>query len=264
MKRTETRVKNGEFCRLEIELREHNGLQTLSICGTAGVVLSDRDAKREALAFWEGYFEEEPYQVGDLNERFGRRFRSPASAARFVLDCDGQYHGLDVVDVEDTDAVYVAHSCGQIREELARFFPEAVPFFRFHLNNMRAECVHQEARGESYKTHPGAECLECGHKLGHSWDQRKLPQAVIHWAETGEGHAPSQPHYIAGPQWVVRGERRELGALGHFAWFQMNGAAPTASAACERARQHLEWQYETRELLASEVRGSAAAVGSTQ
>lgn len=77
-----------------------------------------------------------------------------------------------------------AHSFGQIREELTRFFPEFVQFFRWHLNDMHAECEHQEARGETWTTHPNAQCPDCGYKLGHAWTYRELPADVIQWART--------------------------------------------------------------------------------
>jgi hypothetical protein len=112
------------------------------------------------------------------------------------------------------------------------------------LNNMHAGCTHQDARGETYQDNPGAECLECGWKLGHGWHSRELPAAVIHWAKTGEGHAPSEPHYIAGPQWTVTGTRRKAGAEGEPERFRLNGAAPDNDAAAERAHRVLQDRYE--------------------
>ena len=61
----------------------------------------------------------------------------------------------------------------------------------------------------------------------------------------GQGCAPSEPHYIAGPQWIVTGFRREVGAEGEGERFTMNGAAPDNDAAAERAhRALLERGYE--------------------
>lgn len=77
-----------------------------------------------------------------------------------------------------------ADSFGQIRSEIAELFPEVVPYFKWHLNDMHAECVHQEARGETWTTHPEAVCPDCGYKLGHAWTKRDLPADVITWAET--------------------------------------------------------------------------------
>jgi len=180
-KRTERRIINNEWCRLEVELRETDKGLELSITGTAGIVF--------------------------------------------------------------TQEKLVAHSCGQLREELTRFFPEVVPFFRFHLNGLHAECEHQQARDESYATHPNAECLECGWKLGHGWHYRELPPEVIHWAKTGAGSAPSEPLYIAGPQFVVTGTR--CPGIGDSESFKLNGAAPDDAAAKEQARKVLyEHGYE--------------------
>lgn len=196
MERTITRQRQGEFCQLHIRLQDGR----LSLSGTAGQVLSARGAKREARAYWQSYFEDAPEQILDLNRRFGRRFTSAAGAARFVVETDGAYHGLDVVSEQD-GRVLCAHSCGQIREQLAEWFPEAVPYFRWHLNDMHAECEHQEARGESYQTHPDAECFDegCdrglvsdglgrlqrrGYKIGSAWTKRELPREVVRWAKT--------------------------------------------------------------------------------
>ncbi|MBW2672456.1 MAG: hypothetical protein JRD89_03450 [Deltaproteobacteria bacterium] len=179
MERKIMRRKGNEFCELTIRL--HEGRFTMT--GTAGEILSERGARRETLAYWESYFEESPEEIYAMNERCGRQFRTARGAAKFVIESDGEYHGLDVVE-EDGDEVYVCHSCGQIRDEIARFFPEAAPYFAWHLNDMRAECEHQEARGETYKTHPGAICPDCGYALGSAWTRRELPAEVVTWAET--------------------------------------------------------------------------------
>ena len=244
-KRQEMRVNDeGEFCRLEVELRDQGNGPELSICGTAGYVLTEEQAKQEAHEFWASYFDEvERCGSESIEEMTGRTFADGDEFADYNAEVDGELSGLDVVAEED-DKVFVCHSCGQIREELARFFPEAHQFFRFHLNNMHAGCEHQDARGETYQTDPGAECLECGWKLGHGWHSRKLPEAVIHWAKTGEGNAPSEPHYVAGPQWVVTGTRRKAGAEGEPESFRLNGAAPDNDAAAERAHKVLGDRYE--------------------
>src|ERR1700735_872842 len=62
--------------------------------------------------------------------------------------------------------MYRLSSCGQIHEELTKFFPEHSPYFKWHLNTMHAECEHQELRGETWKHNPGIVCLDCGYKLG--------------------------------------------------------------------------------------------------
>lgn len=182
MERKIMRRKGNEYCELELRLNDGR----LSICGNAGYVCSERAAKREALEFWESFFEESPEELRAMNERLGRQFRTPRGAAKFVLECDGDYHGLDVVH-EDDGEVYVCHSCGQIRDEIARFFPEAAAYFKWHLNDMRAECEHQEARGETWQTHPEAKCPDCGYVLGSKWLKRELPADVITWAETFGG-----------------------------------------------------------------------------
>lgn len=127
------REKDGEFCRLEVKVHMRAEGAELSICGTHGEVLTEKQARKSALEYWESFFDDSPEELKSMNERFGKRFRSSRRAAQFVLDCDGEYHGLDVAAEED-GKVYVAYSCGQIREDIARFFPEAVPYFPWHLN----------------------------------------------------------------------------------------------------------------------------------
>ncbi len=78
---------------------------------------------------------------------------------------------------------WVLETCGQIRDDLKKWFPEDAPFFKWHLNDMHAECPHQEERGETYQTHPAAVCPDCGYELGSAWTRRELPPEVIAWAE---------------------------------------------------------------------------------
>ena len=49
---------------------------------------------------------------------------------------------------------------------------------RWHLNGMRAACAHQRGRGETYTTHPGAACQDCGYRLGSAWLTEPLPPDV--------------------------------------------------------------------------------------
>lgn len=253
MERTEMRERKGdhgqrEFC--EIQVRLHEG--RFSICGTAGVIVKHRDAKRQALEYWTSFFEDEPSEIYAMNERFSRQFRTAKGAAKFVLETDGELHGVDVVQ-EDGNDVYIGHSFGQIRDEIAEFFPEVTPFFRWHLNDMNAGCVHQDARGETYTDNPGAECLECGCKLGHAWNKRELPPEVVRWAETGEGHCPSEPHYIAGPQFVVSGKRTPIGSIGNASEsFKLNGTAPDEQAARAKTEELLRPKYDWIHILSVE------------
>src|SRR3990167_9845852 len=43
---------------------------------------------------------------------------------------------------------------------------------------MRAACAHQRGRGETYTTHPGAACQDCGYRLGSAWLTEPLPPDV--------------------------------------------------------------------------------------
>ena len=50
---------------------------------------------------------------------------------------------------------------------------------KWHLNDMHAECEHQEALGITCRTDPCATCPVCGYKLGSGWTVREVPQDVI-------------------------------------------------------------------------------------
>jgi hypothetical protein len=147
MKRKITRVDGEEFCTLEIELRDRNdkGLE-LAMTGVHGYIMSEEDAQEQALEYWASFFEKNPDERRAINERFGTEFMNPEDAAQFVLDSDGQYHGLNVVKEEDGQ-VFVGTSFGQIRNKLENFFPEATPYFKWHLNGMNTGCEHQEELG---------------------------------------------------------------------------------------------------------------------
>lgn len=116
--------------------------------------------------------------------------------------------------------VYVVDRCGQIRDDIARFFPEVTPYFKWHLNGMHAGCEHQAEAGWrnlTYTEHEYAQkrgvawspmrgvvvvpeaftvsdgtfvppdvmcqpCWVCGYKFGSQWLYRALPQDVVDWA----------------------------------------------------------------------------------
>lgn len=182
MKRRIMREKDGQFCVLEIELDEREpGKPELSICGTAGRIATREAAGQEALDYWTSFFDENPSEKMRLIEN-EKRYMTDEEAASYVLAVDGEFHGLDV-SREDGDKVYLADSFGQIREEIAEFFPEAVPYFKWHLNGMRAGCAHQQA---DIKYEIGAVCEFCGYKYGSAWLYEPLPADVIGWAKTFE------------------------------------------------------------------------------
>ena len=179
LKRRILRVKDGRWCELEVELRDGR----LSICGSEGRVISRGAARREARESWESFFEEDRNQLHEMNDRMGTNYRTAKGAAKFVVETDGEFHGLDV-HRESGAWVFVTESCGQIREDLLTWFPEVAPYLKWHLNDMHAECEHQEARGETWATHPSAECPDCGYVLGSAWKRRELPAEVIAWAQS--------------------------------------------------------------------------------
>jgi len=138
------RVIGKEWCEMEAKLTYTDGKTRLSITGTAGTVIPKRSGKKMAREYWEGFFEECPEELGRMAVEYGKR--TPRSAANYVLQVDGDFHGLDVHKDED-GKLYLVQCCGQIREELIRFFPDCEEYLPWHLNDMKAGCEHQEALG---------------------------------------------------------------------------------------------------------------------
>jgi hypothetical protein len=173
------RVKGNRWCELQVRIEPRKGMATghFSICGAEGEIHSCASARRQALEYWEGFFEGSPNDLRELGERFDRRFKTPRAAARFVLETDGEYHGLDAYKVTESK-VYTVSSCGQIREEIAEFFPEAVPYFKWHLNDMRVSKVRTETVTDAHGRVSIREVPE-----GASWEREELPPEVLAWVE---------------------------------------------------------------------------------
>jgi hypothetical protein len=53
----------------------------------------------------------------------------------------------------------------------------------WHLNDMQAACEHQRERGETWTTHPSAECPDCGYRLGSAWLFMEVPRDVVEWLD---------------------------------------------------------------------------------
>ena len=166
------RRKEKSWCEVELTLESGK----LSICGAEGRIVACSEAKKEALEYWRQYFEENIDALKDMALRYGTR--TPLSAARKVLAVDGEYHGCDI-HCQVNGEVYLTESCGQICSDLSKWFPEVIELLPYHLNNMHAECIHQEARGENWITHPEAICPDCGYKLGSQWLKREMPKSVL-------------------------------------------------------------------------------------
>lgn len=66
---------------------------------------------------------------------------------------------------------------------------------RWHLNDLHAECEHQQLFGWTWNTHPCVPCPVCGYKLGTAWTFREVPKSVIEFLE-------SLPITDSQPAWV--------------------------------------------------------------
>ncbi len=187
------RVIGNRFCVAEIRLKDGR----FSICGIAGRIVTRAQAKREAIEYWEDYFKDEPANINEMNQRCGSNCRTALSAAKYVLSVDGEFHGLDAYR-ETGGKVYLTESCGQIRDELAEFFPWIVPFFAYHLNDMKAGTVEQEkaiaewqATGATYSHEAACEELK-----------RRNLYTVDASGYTTAANEPGSKEYTYGSQWL--------------------------------------------------------------
>lgn len=182
MERKILRQTDSEWCEIEIRLQDGR----LSICGMSGYIVTAAQARREAREMNASLYEElSDDDRRGYNERLG--CRSANGFARRVAELDGDYAGLDVHgDVNDGKHVMITMSCGQIREDLQRWFPEAQPLFPWHLNDMKPDCEHQEqAVQDGREPYCNSEACEvCGYKYGHAWHKRELPAEIVELAET--------------------------------------------------------------------------------
>lgn len=135
-----TKSINNTFCSLEVR---NNGY--FSITGSCGQIVSRAQARKMARDYRISFFEEMPEEIADMGRRFNRRFRSPGAAAKFVLDTDGEFHGLDI-EMEDENNIYIIESCGQIIDSIREFFPWISPFLSLHLRENVPNCVPDTIR----------------------------------------------------------------------------------------------------------------------
>jgi hypothetical protein len=169
--RTVMATLGDEWCEMRVELQPlGDDKMRLSITGNAGHVVSEVDARQTAIDHWVSYFDETPDARREMNERCGVNLRTSLSAARYVVACDGGYHGLDVHRAEG-GKVWLTESCGQIQPELREWFPDAAPMLKWHLNDMR-----------SAKDGPQWSDAE--------WGYEELPPEVITWAIEGDTMSP--------------------------------------------------------------------------
>jgi len=65
----------------------------------------------------------------------------------------------------------------------------------WHLNDMHAECEHQQAAGITWSKDQKNVCAVCGYKIGSAWTRRELPADVVAFLE-------SLPDTDRVPAWV--------------------------------------------------------------
>ena len=95
-----------------------------TMSGSTSDIYSMDGAKKYAKEYWKDFFEQDPDQLRDMNERMGTKFRSATAGAKYVLDTDGELHGFDndtkLGEVEYKGKTYIFHSQsgGQITDTM--------------------------------------------------------------------------------------------------------------------------------------------------
>jgi hypothetical protein len=108
--------------------------------------------------------------------------------------------GFDHLDKSQNDPRYdhpvkaseLRFSAGWNRSKWHKFLDA---WHRWHLNDLHAECEHQQARGITYQSDPANVCEVCGYKIGSAWTSRTVPQDVIEFLQ-------SLPDTDKTPEWV--------------------------------------------------------------
>jgi len=118
----------------------------LSLTGSQGVIVPEDEARDMAREYWHSFFDDCPESIIDMNRRCGSNCHDSETATDYVLEVDGDLHGLDVWR-EDDERVYILESCGQITDDLISAFPVLKDIAPWHLNQMNAGCEHQDELG---------------------------------------------------------------------------------------------------------------------
>ena len=185
MRRTflRTNMTKRTWCHMDINLNDGQ----LTVSGSAGYILTPRQAKKESLNFWEDYYETEltDFQRKDHNSK--SNIRSAKGFAKAMWQSDyNEYPGLDVFPHSPNGKVLVKSALGPIRNELKVWYPCVVPLFPWHLNYMFAGCEHQHKRlrDSNVTLRLGDACPECVHIYGNDWTKIELPERIVELAQT--------------------------------------------------------------------------------
>lgn len=146
---------------------------SLSVTGTIGYLTSPRYARQQALEQNISWLEESETNMDYIRQNSGKNFRSAVSAARWILETDGEYTGMDLhdeVSVGKGTRVLLTHSCGMVHDELKQAFPELKPLFPWHMSDMKAGTPDQmqalDIERERIRTEIGTQAV-------YQWDYKR-------------------------------------------------------------------------------------------
>jgi hypothetical protein len=88
-------TKAGEIYIVSINKKNDSTTPHFSMSADTVIPYIFSDAKKYAKQYWVDFFTDSPDEIESMNERMGTKFKSPASAANYVIEQDGVLHGFD-------------------------------------------------------------------------------------------------------------------------------------------------------------------------
>lgn len=89
-------ITNGdEILLMDIYNGSEPGRNYFSVTADTIIPYKYSEALKYSKDYWTEFFDSEPDQIEDMNERRGTNFKSSRAAAKYVLDIDGELHGFD-------------------------------------------------------------------------------------------------------------------------------------------------------------------------
>lgn len=173
----------------------------LSITGSYGEYMAEDDARRNAYEGWVDYFDGDDEAFGAFVKRFSG-ISTVEEAARYVLDSDGEFHGLDVDPSAPGRDGYVAIGTGYgcVHDTIRAHFPELAPLIAYHLNDMTPGTPAQMAELDNwYKANPDER---------HSYELSRTILASRDGDDTevdgfGKGNMLVDNGYLYGSAWLT-------------------------------------------------------------
>lgn len=176
----------------------------------------------------------EPFTIKD---RFIGRTPATHDPARARVFVDAEWDGerLSLTGTVIERGFRTARSTGQVTDDVRSISPRLADLWdRWHLNDMKAGCSHQEAR---YRDDPdqrptwrngyvgstgdtmgvtSAGCNECGYVYGTSWNTEPVPPMVLTEIRAILDAGSDQPPRLTFPEWDAETDLYSLSDCKHW------------------------------------------------